>query len=306
VAALTIGGPVSSSTATTTPTGSALGTGPIATRTTRTTGQAANEAPAVLDLVHDPGVQGLAARAFDRIVRGKISFNHPSSMRIGDTVRIQARIAKTPTKDFAQGFAGPGPIKVEGIEVSTLVRVALIGDAFQIEPLSTADQPVLNTGYTQWDWSVTPKRSGIQSLYLRVTLRLQIPNHGTEFLDRVVFSETIRVAVNPLYAMKQFTATYWQWFVGAPPVAALVGYLQRYIRRRRRAESHEGARSRQGLAVVPTASSADPPAGSADNDPPQGGPTVAQPASRPPSWACRAPSLCDSVGISWPLLACSH
>jgi hypothetical protein len=262
LAALTMGGAIGSSSSTvyTTMTGSALGTGrPIATQPTKKTGKAAGEAPSVLDLVHDPGLQGLAARAFDRIVMGKISFNHPTSMRIGDATRIQARIAKTPTKELTEGFAGPGPIKLEGIAVSTLVRVTLLGDAFHIEALSTADQPVLSTGYTQWEWSVTPRRTGMQSLYLRVTLRLQIPNHGTEFLDRVVYSEPIRVAVNPIYAVTQFTGDNWQWMLGTTaPVAALAGLVRGYIRRRRRPESHVEAGPATGTAVGPN-NSADPP-----------------------------------------------
>jgi hypothetical protein len=150
--------------------------------------------PSVLDLSTDAGVQGLAAQAFDRVVMGKIAFSRPVSMRLGNAAKIQARISKVSSEELTEGLEGKGRIELKDIQVSTLVRVVLLGDAFHVESLSTQDQPILGSGYTQWEWSVTPRRSGTQFLYLRVTLRLEIPNHGTEFLDRTVLTEPTRVS----------------------------------------------------------------------------------------------------------------
>lgn len=194
-------------------------------------GAAARDVP--LDPGTDLGLKGLAAQAFDKIVVGKIAFNRPDSMRVGNVARMQVRIAKTATCDLVRNFVGPGEVQLKDVEVSTLLRVALIGEDFHIEALSTQDQPVLDRGFTQWDWNVTPEASGVHYLYVRVTLRLKIPNSGTEFLDRTVLTEPIRVAVNPLYSAKRFASANWQWAVGGlTPTAAVIG-LWGLIRTRR-------------------------------------------------------------------------
>jgi len=187
-----------------------------------------------LDLHTDPNLRGLAARAFDQVVRGKIAFNQPTSMRVGEAAHIEARIARTSAEELTEGFSGSGAVHVKDVEVSPFLRVALLGNAFEIEPLSTEDQLLLDGGYTQWQWSVVPKHSGTQYLFLRVTLRLEIPNHGTEFLDRIVLTQPIQVAVNPIFMVKQFASANWQWVFGtATPAAAVVGIVS-YVRRRRR------------------------------------------------------------------------
>jgi hypothetical protein len=178
-------------------------------------------------------VKGLAAKAFDTVVMGKVAFNRPASMRVGEVTQIQARIARTAPDDLAEGLPGPGPVVVRGIEVSRYIRVKLLGPAFDITPLSSDDQLLFDEGYTQWEWSVIPKRSGRQYLYLRITLRLDIPKHGPELVDRAVLNEPIPVAVNVPYAVQQFVAGNWQWAAGgATPIAVIVG-VGRYLRRRR-------------------------------------------------------------------------
>ena len=181
----------------------------------------------------DPGLQDLAAEVFDEIVIGKIAFNAPDRMRVGDDTRIQVRIGKTETCDLVRGFEGPGAIKVKDVQVGTLLRVVLFGNEFNIKPLSTQDQPVLDRGYTQWEWSVTPQKSGIHTLYIRVTLRIKIPNQDTEYLDRPVLSEPITVDVNPLFTARKFVEANWQWAAGSLTPAAIGAAVWQYVRRRR-------------------------------------------------------------------------
>jgi hypothetical protein len=220
-------------------------------------------------------VKGLAAEAFDTVVMGKVAFNHPTSMRVGEATHIQARIARSAPDDLAEGLAGPGPVVVRGIEVSRYIRVKLLGPAFEITPLSSDDQLLFDKGYTQWEWSVIPKRSGRQYLYLRVTLRLDIPEHGPELVDRTVLNERIPVAVNLPYAIQQFVGANWQWAAGgATPIAVIVA-LGRYLRRRRDAtdapssDSRDGQKAAGGPSAEPPASQdlREKPAASPEGDP---------------------------------------
>jgi hypothetical protein len=231
----------------------------LATGTTHGSGSGGGGKPPPTTAAPLPDIKGLAAKAFDTVVMGKVAFNRPTSMRVGEATHIQARIARTAPDDLAEGLGGPGPVVVRGIEVSRYIRVKLLGPAFEITPLSSEDQLLFDEGYTQWEWSVIPKRSGRQYLYLRITLRLDIPEHGPELVDRTVLNERIPVAVNLPYAIQKFVAANWQWAAGgATPIAVIVG-LGRYLRRRRDttdARSSDGADG-QKAAGGP---SAEPPA----------------------------------------------
>ena len=149
-----------------------------------------------------PDLSETVENELKKLTLGRILFNVPQEMKVGTKERVEVRIAKNFTENLSTGLRGHGIPQIEEIKVNTLMGVRLNGDNFDIKALSHEEQIVAGDGFTQWDWNVTPLKSGIQSLLLTVTLRIKIPNYGEERKDYPVFERRIKVKVNPPYAIK--------------------------------------------------------------------------------------------------------
>ena len=172
-----------------------------------------------------------------KLSSGLILFNPPQEMKVGVKERVEARITKTITEDLSKGLKGRGLPQIEEIKVNTLMGVRLNGDKvnFDIKALSHEEQIVTGDGFTQWDWDVTPLKSGIQRLLLSVTIRIKIPNYyGEERKDYPVFERPIKVKVNPIYSLKNFIKSYWQWIVSTIIGSGIIGWIIKRILKKRR------------------------------------------------------------------------
>jgi len=103
---------------------------------------------------------------------------------------------------------------METIKVGTFMKVQLEGAAFHIEPLTSEEQPVPATGFTEWSWNVKPEESGVQILSLAVAVRIKLPDRGEETYYSPVLDRHIHVRVNLVHATVSFVKGNWQWIVG--------------------------------------------------------------------------------------------
>jgi hypothetical protein len=151
-------------------------------------------------------------------------------MRQGVETTVTARVSRTKTGITAGLPADEaGSVKVEEVKVGEVMTASLDHDPgdFLVVPLSTATQ-VVTGPFTQWQWRVTPLRSGERHLNLRLSARLQLPDGSREFKDIPVEEAVIIVHVNPVYLAQQFVASNWQWLIGGPVgLLALLGWLRK-------------------------------------------------------------------------------
>jgi len=149
----------------------------------------------------------------EKLTSGRALFNPPEDMRLGVTERVVVRISKTLTDDLATSLKGRGVPHTESIKVGTFMKVRLAGAAFQIESLSSEEQPVPATGFTEWSWNVKPMESGLQVLSLAIAVRIKLPDHGEETYDSPVLDRKIRVRVSPVHSTVSFVRNNWRWMV---------------------------------------------------------------------------------------------
>lgn len=151
-----------------------------------------------------------------RFPMGKIVFNPPSVMKLGVKDRIEARITRDIKENLLESLKGRGIPQSEQIKISELMKVRLSGSGhdFNIIKLNEEEQIIDKTGFTEWAWDVTPKKSGKKTLHLHVTLRIRLP-FGEERKDHPVLDKEIVVKVNPTYSVKIFIVLYWKWIVTA-------------------------------------------------------------------------------------------
>ena len=183
-----------------------------------------------------PDLSKIVEEELSRLPLGKILFNPPEKMKVGVKERVEVRIAKTIKENFEKELKGKGIPQIEEIKVGTFMTARLKGDSFNIEPLSDESQLVSGDGFTQWEWNVTPLKSGLYKLYLSVAVRIKIAGIGEEKKDYPVFEKEINVKVNPIYSVKKFIKSYWQWIITTIIGSGIIGWgAGWFVKRRKKA-----------------------------------------------------------------------
>lgn len=165
------------------------------------------ESPSPLDL------ESIIEKEVEKLRESKIVFNPPREMQEQKTEKIEARISLQDIGPaLAEGLEGHGPPETATLKVSPIMRVTLTGDptAFHIEG-SGAEQIVAGKPFAQWDWYVTPLKSGDLNLTLTATATIDVPGRGEKPAYYKTLEKPIKVHVDRWRASKQFFANHWQW-----------------------------------------------------------------------------------------------
>ena len=175
------------------------------------------EPPTTEDVVETPGrssIRDTIREYIDNLPTGLIAYNPPSEMRVGDTETVEVRISENLAVDIEDALEGIGPVITESIPVGTAMRVKLFGDAFEITSMSTTEQVVVGSSFTEWKFDVTPTESGEQSLVLLVSVVVHIENSSSVTKDIPVIERQISVSVNYAWSAKRFFSEHWKWLLG--------------------------------------------------------------------------------------------
>jgi hypothetical protein len=171
-----------------------------------------------------------------KLHESKIVFNPPANMQEQKTETIQARISfEDIGPALAQGLEGPGQPQEEPLKVSEIMKVTLTGDrdAFLIQKIGDEEQVVAGKQYAQWEWHVTPLKSGDQNLTLTATATIFLQGRGEKPVYFKTLQKPILVRVDRWYASRQFLANNWQW-LWAVVVVPLLGLLWGLRKKKRR------------------------------------------------------------------------
>lgn len=110
------------------------------------------------------------------------------------------------------------------IGVSDRMEATLKGEAFQVNAINLAEQPIVGGQSTEWRWQVTPSRVGEHYLFLTLNAFLEV--RGVEKAKTVrTFDQKIDVVVRPIgERAEEFVSHNWQWLwtVVLTPIAVKV------------------------------------------------------------------------------------
>jgi hypothetical protein len=166
-----------------------------------------------------PTYHELIEKALKELPIGKILFNPSEKMKVGDTELVEVRITQNITEDLRKGLEGRGKVKIKETEVSSYMKVCLTGSAFKIVPEISEPQIIESDKYTEWQFHVTPLKSGLQTLKLTYFVIISIADYGDRQKEYKVGEWEVNVKVNPRYFLK----CYWRFIVGT--LIAIVGLI---------------------------------------------------------------------------------
>jgi eukaryotic-like serine/threonine-protein kinase len=167
----------------------------------------------------------LVRRAFAETVHpGRLLFNPPNQMRLGQIERVEVRLTRTLTLDaeLLEHLHGRGEPQLEEIPTAPLMAVTLKGDGFRITGYSDEEQIVTDEGLTMWEYDIRALKRGQQRLVTCVSLRIPVAGQPLEHKSIPVREATIDVQVGAPALVAYFIVGNWQWFIGTAIAIAAV------------------------------------------------------------------------------------
>ena len=155
------------------------------------------------------------------MAQGEIAFNPPDEMRLGESYKILVRITQNITgeavEELKAGLTQTGTVvQTEFIKVSSEMKAELTtlqDEDMDILALSETEQSLGQNGYTEWEWRITPLKSGIKILFLGVSAIIRIPGEQPTIHSISVLEKEIDIEVNVMYSTLTFLGDYWQWLL---------------------------------------------------------------------------------------------
>jgi Leucine-rich repeat (LRR) protein len=133
----------------------------------------------------------LLKKELDNLFMGKMIFNTPKEMCSNESKEVILRISKNEidTDDLAKDNK---TIK-EDIKISPYMKAVLKSGDFDVISLNSEEQIIDDTTVTEWQWSITPKKSKEEGqVYLTITVRIPL-KHKEEYKDIPTFKRTIKI-----------------------------------------------------------------------------------------------------------------
>lgn len=154
-------------------------------------------------------------REIRRLSRGVAGFEAPTTMEVGEVRSVVVHLSPDENSEEAvranlrqevnrQAAQAPGSniesrthVETERVEFSRVMEAKLVGQGFDIQPITSERQPVTGTGTTEWRWDVKARASGTQNLHLTMTAFLNIngreETRPVKVLSKVITVESVRV-----------------------------------------------------------------------------------------------------------------
>ena len=185
-----------------------------------------------------PRLAALLARdELEKLVAGRVALDVPEQVRVGGTMRIEARLAENLRDDFIKSLKDLGMANPEAIAEASVVKASLSGEGFQVVPPAD-DVKALSGDAQSWSWEVTPTRSGLQPIVLTLTARVKVPGGGEEEKDFPAVTRQLAVEGGSYTTGGIVLAEGWLW---VSAIALLLAAVAIWLANRRRAaREHRG------------------------------------------------------------------
>lgn len=150
-----------------------------------------------------------------RLVEGQLVFAPSVTMRQGSPYPVSARLSRGTDARITTGLDGKA-IVIQNTLVSCMVSMTLDSQepsAFKFENIPSGrkdEQILLANAYTQWDWRVTPLKSGTLRLLLYVTPMLYVDGVGQGLKQFPQPPRVITVSPDYVFVIENLVIGHWE------------------------------------------------------------------------------------------------
>ena len=182
-----------------------------------------------------PAVSEIIGKNMRRLAAGRIVFDTPGEMSVGESYPIEAAVTHKFLKDLSQSLGAAG--ENGNLRLGDNITLHLKGNGFDISPVADSatgaeqefpiddseDTKVIEKDSTaSWEWSVKPEKSGFQTLLLTVEVGVE-DEHFTEVLTEYpVFEKVVQVKPSFFHSLSK---SYLLMAVTIVIAVAVVGWI---------------------------------------------------------------------------------
>jgi hypothetical protein len=171
-----------------------------------------------------PGQKAIDS-AIENLPIGRIEFNTPPTLKLGETATIHLVLSLRETHEQLRGrISEIGETAGGEVRVSDDMEAKLLSAQFEIKPLGDERKPVSAEDTTEWFWQIKPIETGV--LELRITLSAFVRVAGEEKKREIkVFSKKLEIRVTWLDRASAFVGGNWQWLwttIAVPAAAWMI------------------------------------------------------------------------------------
>jgi hypothetical protein len=150
-------------------------------------------------------------RALRKLPFGRIEFNVPKTLKLGESAVIHLVLSLHETQEeLKKRITEVGETQGAQIKVSDEMEAHLSSSAFTILVLRDERQPVSAVETTEWEWSIEPTKTGRQTLYLTVSAFVRVTGEERK-RPLVTFSRPLEIRVTPYDRARGFVQDNWKW-----------------------------------------------------------------------------------------------
>ncbi len=160
-----------------------------------------------------------------RLFSEHMEFRCPVPLKVGSAVRVALMVSTLPRSLTVEATDSE---QVEHppwrLSLSPVIKVNLAARSVDIKPMSKAQKVLREDGPVEWSWRVIPRRAGLKTVHLWVTVTVLV-NGKDEIVDNLVIDRELRIDPDFFYTVRRFFGRYWKWAVGGAAVPVLVWFL---------------------------------------------------------------------------------
>jgi len=146
-------------------------------------------------------------RQIQKQIRGFLTIDIPLEMKVQE--ESFGKICITQTKHLPCDKSLKNNSPIENIRTSSLARVVLKGNKFDIYALNNEEQAITDLSTSEWNWRITSLQPGKQILTVRISLWLiSIHENKEVYQDLELKNLNIDVRRNLNYEFKKFLVTH--------------------------------------------------------------------------------------------------
>lgn len=183
-----------------------------------------------------PDLERAIRRSMKKIAPGRVVFDAPSVMNVGETYEVEVDLSYSFLKGLSESLRGMSAEGFDKVRLGQNVGLSLNGRGFDIRPVTESGGaeevfPAEDTGITKlvtenssprWSWKVTPLASGYKSLLLSIEIMAEDADYNETVNRYPLFQRVIDVKPNFIYTLSR---SYWIMVVFIIIVVAIVGWV---------------------------------------------------------------------------------
>ena len=169
----------------------------------------------------------LARDELEKLAAAHLVIEMPERMTAGSQARVDARLTEELRREFVKNLQELGMPNAEEIASASSFRAQLSGRGFEISPPPDEERSIAPET-TAWSWHVAPTETGVRSLVLTLTARVNIPGGGEEEREMPPITRKITVEANSSSSSPATLGRGWLWLASILfALATLAGAIAR-------------------------------------------------------------------------------